>query len=381
MTMRVAQRDMFFDAKMCTGCFKMCRFVCPTGIATKNESITPYGRSSAIHLESIGKLEYSPKAVEAMYQCATCGLCKSWCKPEVDLASMVEKARKGIVQKGLAPHTVINLNELTQRDFNPYGEPSNKRFSSLRLESIAKKGKPEILYFVGCTTAYRHPEIANSIISILKTMDREFTVMGNSEQCCGSPLIRLGFEDEAKKLIAHNAEAINDLDCKIVLTGCPGCNRTLKEDYPRLGFKLDAEVMHLSEYIDSTAMDISGNELSKKVTYHDPCHLGRHSNIYDQPRNILQRVKGLRLVEMDWNKKNSNCCGNGGGLKVAYPDIAEAIGLKRLNEAYATGAELIATACPFCKDQMIEVQNARIQENRRLPVRDLSELIAGAFSK
>jgi heterodisulfide reductase subunit D len=212
-------------------------------------------------------------------------------------------------------------------------------------------------------------------------MDREFSVLANSEQCCGSPLIRLGLEAEAKKIIAHNSEAINNLDCKIVLTGCPGCHRTLKEDYPRLGFKLDAEVMHLSEYLDSTAAGISVKELFKKVTYHDPCHLGRHSNIYDQPRNILQRLKGLRLVEMDWSKKNSNCCGNGGGLRVAYPNIAEAIGLKRLNEAYAIGAELIATACPFCKDQLIDVQNARIQENRRLPVHDLSELIASTLPK
>jgi heterodisulfide reductase subunit D len=212
-------------------------------------------------------------------------------------------------------------------------------------------------------------------------MDRNFAVMANSEQCCGSPLIRLGLEDEAKKLIAHNSEAINDLECKIVLTGCPGCHRTLKEDYPRLGCKLDAEVMHLTEYLDSTTKDISGKEFAKRITYHDPCHLGRHSNIYDQPRNVLQQIKGLKLVEMDCNKKNSNCCGSGGGLRVAYPHIAEAVGLKRLNEAYSTGADLIATSCPFCKDQMIDVQNKRIQENRRLPVSDLSELLASTMTK
>jgi heterodisulfide reductase subunit D len=212
-------------------------------------------------------------------------------------------------------------------------------------------------------------------------MKRDFTIMANSEQCCGSPLIRLGLEDEAKKLVAHNSEAINNLDCKIVLTGCPGCHRTLKEDYPRLGYRLDAEVMHLAEYLDSTVKDISGNELVKSVTYHDPCHLGRHSNIYDQPRNILQRINGLKLAEMDWNRKNSNCCGSGGGLRVAYPNLAESVGLRRLNEAYATGAELLATACPFCKDQMIEVQNQRIQENRRLPVFDLSELLASRITK
>jgi Fe-S oxidoreductase len=379
--MAITQRDMFFDAKMCTGCYKMCRFVCPTGIATKNESITPYGRSSAIHLVTINRMEYSPKSVEAMYQCATCGLCKTWCKPEVDVANMVEKARKGIVQKGLAPQSVIKLAEITQRYLNPYEEPSNERFAKINLERMNRKGKPEILYFVGCTTAYRHPEIANSIIDILEIMNMDFTVIANSEQCCGSPLIRLGLEDEAKKLIAHNSEAINNMDCKIVLTGCPGCHRTLKEDYPRLGYKLDAEVMHLTEYLDSTTMDTSSKELSKRVTYHDPCHLGRHSNIYDQPRNVLQRIKGLRLVEMDWSKKNSSCCGSGGGLRVAYPNIAEKIGLKRLNEAYATGAELIATACPFCKDQIMETQNTKIQENRRLPVRDISELVADTIAR
>lgn len=374
--MITGQRDTFFDAKMCTGCYKMCRFVCPTGIATKNESITPYGRSSAIHLVSTKKIEYSPKAVEAIYQCATCGLCKTWCKPEVDVANMVEKARKGIVKKGLAPQSVISVSKITQKNLNPYGEPNDRRFSKLKLDGIAEKSKPEILYFVGCTTAYRHPEIANSIIDILKTMDRDFTVMANSEQCCGSPLIRLGMVHEVKELISHNSEVINNLECKIVLTGCPGCHRTLKEDYPQLGYKLDAEVMHLTEYLDSTTMNISGMELAKRVTYHDPCHLGRHSNIYDQPRNILQHIKKLKLVEMDWNRKNSNCCGSGGGLRTSYPDIAESIGVKRLNQAYATGAELIATACPFCKDQMTGVQSKRIQENGRLPILDLAEILA-----
>jgi heterodisulfide reductase subunit D len=324
-------------------------------------------------------MAYSPKAVEAIYQCATCGLCKTWCKPEVDVANMVEKARKGIVQKGLVPQKVVELNEITQRNFNPYGEPVGRRFSRIKLNGMVEKVKPEILYFVGCTTAYRHPEIANSIMAILKKMDRDFTVMAESEQCCGSPLIRLGMEDQAKKLIAHNSEEINHLECKIIITGCPGCHRTLKEDYPRLGYKLDAEIMHLTEYLDSTSKNISWNEFSKKVTYHDPCHLGRHSNIYDQPRNILQQVKKLRLIEMDWSKKNSNCCGSGGGLRVAYPNIAETVGLKRLNEAYATGAELITTACPFCKDQMIDIQNKRVQENRRLPIMDLAEILSGAI--
>jgi heterodisulfide reductase subunit D len=374
--MAASQRDMFFDAKMCTGCFKMCRFVCPTGIATKNESITPYGRSSAIHLTSINRMEYSSKAVEAMYQCATCGLCKTWCKPEVDVANMVEKARKTIVQKGLAPQLVINLNEITQKNLNPYGEPNDKRFSKIGLESIPKKAKPEILYFIGCTTAYKHPEIAISIIGILKRMGKDFTVMAESEQCCGSPLIRLGMEDPAKRLIKHNSETINSLECKIIVTGCPGCHRTLKEDYPRLGYKLDAEIMHVTEYLDSISKNISWNEFHKKVTYHDPCHLGRHSNIYDQPRNILQQVKGLKLLEMDSNKKNSNCCGSGGGLRVSYPNIAEKVGLKRLNEAYATGAELIATACPFCKDQIINVQNSRMQKEKELEIVDLTEILA-----
>ncbi len=379
--MATVQRDMFFDAKMCTGCFKMCRFVCPTGIATKNESITPYGRSSAVHLVSINKIAYSSKAVEAMYQCATCGLCKTWCKPEVDVANIVEKARKEIVQEGLAPQSVIEVNEITQKHLNPYGEPNVNRFSKLKIGGNTKKRKSEILYFVGCTTAYKHPEIANSIIDIMKLTDADFTLLADSEQCCGSPLIRLGFEDEAKKLIAHNSKAINDLECKLVVTGCPGCHRTLKEDYPRLGFTLDAEVMHLTEYLDSTSKDISGQEFAKKVTYHDPCHLGRHSNIYDQPRNILQQVKGIKLVEMDWNKKNSNCCGSGGGLRVAYPNIAETAGLKRLNEAYATGAELITSSCPFCKDQMADVQSRMVQENRRLPILDVAEILASTIIK
>jgi len=375
------QRDSLFDAKMCTGCYKMCRFVCPTGIATKNESITPYGRSSAYYLTSIKKMAYSPKAVEAIYQCATCGLCKTWCKPEVDVANIMETARKEIVHQGLAPQSVTQMNEITQRNFNPFGEPSNRRFSKIKLGTQKSVRKAETLYFVGCTTAYRHPEIANAIVTLLKTMNEDYTVMTDSEQCCGSPLIRLGLEDSAKKLLTHNAEVINNLGCGAIVTGCPGCHRTLKEDYPRLGFKLDANVMHLTEYLDSIDKSLPDVAFAKKVTYHDSCHLGRHSNVYDQPRNILQHVKELKLVEMDWNKKNSNCCGSGGGLRSSFPNIAESVGSRRLEEARATGADFIATACPFCKDQLTEVQNKSMQKNRKLPVADIAEIITGTQNR
>ncbi|WXG44843.1 MAG: (Fe-S)-binding protein [Promethearchaeati archaeon SRVP18_Atabeyarchaeia-1] len=379
--MATLQRDIPFDAKMCTGCFKMCRFVCPTAIATKNESITPYGRSSAYHLASINKIKYSPKAVESIYQCATCGLCKTWCKPEVDVANIVERARKDIVGEGLAPKNITRLLEITQKNSNPYGEPNSKRFSKIRNGANKKDGKSEILYFVGCTTAYRHPEIADAIMKVLTIMGEDFTVLADSEKCCGSPLIRLGLEDASKELLAHNSEAINNLNCKMVVTGCPGCHRTLKEDYPRLGYKLDAEVMHFTEYLDSSGKGTPKVELSKRLTYHDPCHLGRHSNIIDQPRNIIQQIKGVRLIEMEWNRKNSNCCGSGGGLRVSYPSIAEKLGTRRLDEAYATGAEMIATACPFCKDHLIEVQNARMEDPRRITVVDLAEILTGATPK
>jgi heterodisulfide reductase subunit D len=379
--MATIQRDTLFDAKMCTGCFKMCRFVCPTAVATKNESITPYGRSTAYHLASIKKSPYSPKAVESLYQCATCGLCKTWCKPEVDVASIVEIARKEIIQKGLAPQTVTKLNEITQTNFNPYGEPSSKRISKIQLWNVKKGEKAETLYFVGCTTAYRHPEIANAIIHTMEQMGEDLTVLGGSEQCCGSPLIRLGLEEQAKKLLAHNSEAINDLNCSTIVTGCPGCHRTLKEDYPRLGFKLDAKVMHFTEFVDSIDKSLPRVKLDKKVTYHDPCHLGRHSNIYNQPRNILNHVQGLKLVEMDWNQKNSNCCGSGGGLRTTYPSIADTLGLKRLQEAHETGAEVLTTACPFCKDQLTEIQGKSQPNERKLPVFDIAEIVAEAISK
>jgi heterodisulfide reductase subunit D len=378
--MATAQRDIRFDSKMCTGCYKMCRFVCPTAIATKNESITPYGRSSAYYLASINKITYSPKAVESIYQCATCGLCKTWCKPDVDVAKIVETARRDIVAKKLAPRNVSRLIEITQENSNPYGEPNSERFSKIKLGATRKSGKSEVLYFVGCTTAYRHPEIADAIVKVLTLMGEDFSVIADAEECCGSPLIRLGLEDTAKQLLAHNSKAINELESKIIVTGCPGCYRTLKEDYPRLRYKLDAEVMHFTEYLDSAGKGIPRAELTRRVTYHDPCHLGRHSNIIEQPRNILQQVKGIRYIEMDWNKKNSKCCGSGGGLKLSYPKTAEAIGLMRLDEAYSTGAEIIATACPFCKDHMIDLQNTRM-ETKRAGVVDLAEILTGTVPR
>lgn len=220
-----------------------------------------------------------------------------------------------------------------------------------------------LLYFRGCTARERLNSIAESTEAILKAADIEYETL-DDEKCCGSVLLRTGFRDDAIRQMRLNA---HDLEGRTILTSCAGCYKTLKKDYKEL-VGCDLDVIHISQLLDKLIeegrLKLKGNDL--KVTYHDPCHLGRHAGEFEAPRNVISSISDL--VEMENIRNKSRCCGSGGGVKSAYGDLSNSIARLRIREAEDTGADLLVSACPFCKLNLSENSND-------LEVLDLSEFV------
>lgn len=231
-----------------------------------------------------------------------------------------------------------------------------------------------LIYFPGCMATFRTKNISKSTIELLRKANVDFKLLGKDEWCCGSVLLRTGHRGAAKKTAQHNIEVLKNTEANQVVTSCAGCYRTLKKDYEELFGKQGFEVFHIVEFIkkliDNGKLRFSGKDL--KVTYHDPCHLGRHSGIYEAPREILNSIPGIELVEMARNRKNARCCGAGGGVASAFKELAEDMADARIKEAIDTGAEILATPCPFC---VYALKSAAMRMNAKIRVMDLIELL------
>jgi len=242
---------------------------------------------------------------------------------------------------------------------------------------MESKKKPSIVYYVGCTAAYRRPEIAKATLKILRKAEVNFTLL-NDEVCCGSIFFRTGIMDVAKELATLNLEKFGSVDVDTVVTSCSGCYRTFKIDYPTHVGPTPFKVLHMVEFLSDLieSGDIAfkkngGNRL--RVSYHDPCHLGRHCGIYDEPRKILKKIPGVELLEMEWNRDKSFCCGAGAGLKALSNDLAISIARRRLDDALSREAKLMVSACPFCKHNLLDSAN---KYNLPIEVKDITEIVA-----
>ena len=209
-----------------------------------------------------------------------------------------------------------------------------------------------LVYFAGCMATYRLPSIAEATIKILKHAGLDFKMLGEDEWCCGSVTFRTGFVDDGKKMARHNVDALKAAGATRVVTACAGCFRTLSIDYPELlGEELPFEIIHfpslLKELIEDGKLKFPEGE-KVSVTYHDPCHIGRHMGIYDDPREALEAIPQVDLKEMHKSRGNASCCGAGGGVRSTNRDLARGAAEIRLSEAEETGAEVLTTACPFC---------------------------------
>jgi len=401
---------MLLELDACTRCGE-CSNWCPAYDQDNREPLTPRGRArlfkdiisrqhGVFSADSmLGKLVgKKPVTTQEMidfakdvYACSTCMQCHFVCPVHIDTVELWERIRECIVDGGYGPlEKQKDLVLKTKNYDNPWGQP---RSSRARWGKVAKKkkrikdepkdiakSKSEILYFVGCTASYDNniEEVGINTTNIFQHAGIDFGILGVKERCCGSVLLRMGDRPSFEALCKANIEQFNELGIKTLVTSCSGCMKTIREDYKKIG-KLNFEVKHIVEYlvelIKSGKLQLK-NPVNLTVTYHDPCHLGRHSGVFDAPRELLSLIPGVKLVEMERNRENSRCCGAGGGLKSGYPDMQNQISQKRVADALATGATELVSACPFCYQGLqigIQAMNANIK------MRDITELVCMAM--
>ena len=359
-----------------------------------------------------GQLDYTPGLLDVIYKCTLCGACDSRCKRNLDIEvlSVIEALRTRCVEDGGGPlpeHKVTAEN--IKKTHNRYGAPHGNRLKWLPKETKSAE-KADIVYFVGCNSSYPHPEIAQATVKILVAAGSQFMTMSPDEWCCGNPLYSVGQADLAEELARRNIEALEKSGASTLLTSCAECYKTWKVDYPKLLGKstrdMGFRVIHITEYaaelLKSGALKFD-KPVEMKVTYHDPCHLGRLSEpwihwegvrkkygvldppkewrrgtngVYEPPREILSRIPGIELVEMERRRENAWCCGAGGEVKTAFNDFALWTAGERLEEAKATGAEAIVSACPYCRENLAEA--AQIGKER-VKIYDITEVMAQAL--
>jgi Fe-S oxidoreductase len=365
----------------------MCRHSCPTHLVTRSDACSPVGRALIIELYRGKKSALTETAVDRLYQCNLCGACKAWCKPRHELPLIIELAREQVVEEHRAPMGVLELDNNVTRYSNVYGEPHDQRFDKLKTALKHATPNASIAYYIGCTTAYRHPEIALATQKVFLALGIEHNFLSGpeGEVCCGSPLMRAGLTKTAKMLAKQNVEAISQANAQTIITTCPGCARALREDYPRLGVHVPKKVRiyHITEFLATrwkTLAPLLTNISTKSLntfTYHDPCHLGRELGVYDQPRKLLGLIPNSELVEFLHNRDLADCCGGGGALPKTFPALSEKIANRRLADAYETSAQYLVSACPNCKRHFSE--SLLKQQGSKVEILDIMDLLARAL--
>ncbi|MCX7683591.1 MAG: (Fe-S)-binding protein [Anaerolineae bacterium] len=381
----------------CTRCGECIKW-CPT-FAEKPErdAITPLRKIEAVRrflnrqyglwARLFGPRPPSNEALQehsgGTYDCTLCGRCGVVCPVHINTRSLWIAMREALVDAGAYPAQLDHLRETITTKYNLSGDPNEKRLIwSENLpqvpEGVKGKSQAEVVYFVGCVSSF-YPQsysVPQSTVQVLERAGVDFMTLGGEEWCCGFPLIIAGMGEAALESVRHNVEAVRRSRARQVVTGCPSCYHTWKHDYARLlGEPLGFEVLHITELIEQVirAGRLALRPSEDKVTYHDPCDLGRTSGVYEAPRNVIRAIPGVTLVEMEHHHEYSLCCGGGGDVEMADAELTAAVAARRIAEAQATGASVLLSACQQCKRTLA---GAARREKVRLRVLDITELVA-----
>jgi heterodisulfide reductase subunit D len=364
---------------------------CPAGIEYGWEAYWNAGKMWIARSILEGDLEFSDEVRDVIMPCITCAQCAAQCENKIPTVDIIEALRAACVEAGvpmIAKHDLIK--RLVEERNNPYGGDPKERVKWAKeagLEKYINNKDAKIGYYIGCTASYRQFEVSIATAKILEQLGINFSIF-TDEVCCGSPFFRVGSIPTAQDLVKKNLEVFKGLE--LVIFSCAGCYRTFTVDYPKwtdidkLPFKTKHAIEIIAELIAAGNIKFKANKdlKGKVVTYHDPCHLGRHFGIefeqemieqsknlmldmrkvgqkinewFEKPRTVLKQLEtdvGIKFTEMYRIKLHSMCCGAGGGVRAGYPDFSLKTASLRLDEVNAVAADIVATECPFCKTNL-----------------------------
>lgn len=360
--------------KLCYQC-GTCTAVCPWN------KVRNFIVRRIMHQGQMGLIDFED---EDVWLCATCNNCVKRCPRGVEIIDVMRALRRAVTELGIAKVpdslriTIKNISAVG----NPLGEPEDKRTSWTQdLDVKLHTEGTEILYFPCCIPEYDPSvqRVARATANILKKAGVDFGILGNQANCCGESVRKAGNESVFQRLAESNISALKEAGVKKIIVSSPHCYHALTNEYPKLGGSFDVE--HVSQYlldlIKKNSLSFTG-EVNKKVAYHDPCYLGRHHDIYDEPREVLRSIPGLELVELPDHREGSLCCGGGGGRIWMETKSGERFSDLRLKQALEIGANVLAIACPYCT---LNFEDSVLTQDKsdEIEVRDIAELVEMAL--
>ena len=362
---------------------------CPRGMKHRFESYYATGTHNIIRALTLEppELEIDDHLKEVIFTCTVCGSCNVICNglKFLEPANAMMALRDYVVRReGLMPAHQTLVQSILNYD-NPWLSPRAQRARwAKRLKDAkvkdASKEKVEVLFFVGCNESYVSDliPVAETTARVLSMAGVDFGILGAKERCCGSTAFRVGANEMFEKYRKDNIEMLNGLGIKTMVTACAGCHSTFSHQYAG---DLNFEILHMVEFLDRLVQEGKidfKNELGMNATYHDPCHIGRYSGIFDAPRSVLQALPGVNFQEMERIREWSLCCGCGGGVKTAYPDLALEVANWRLDEALDIAkSDVVVSCCPFCESNLGDAAKSR--EDHQFRVADIMELVSEAM--
>jgi len=358
----------------CRFCF-MCRHVCTLGVVTGRESDTPRGKGLILFKTLRGHVDWEPDLVETLYRCCLCGMCQTWCKAACSPPDAGLAARADVVAAGREPDQVRQIKDNLLETGNPFGLPAEERFRAFGEPDLFR-AQAEVLYYVGCDTAYLQPEIAQTTVRVLRAAGVPFSLL-RQERSTGKPLWLLGYRDEARAMARELAAQIRATQCRTLVTGCPSSYDVFRRDFPAMGLDLGPiEVLHTAQYLDRLGQE--GRLTPRRATVSsatllDGTYLGRTHKLFEEPRRVLGRLPGLTLREMAWSRELACACGEPGGVfRLLQPGLSRQLAARVLAEAAHSGAEVLVTTCPATKTALAEADGGP-------QVLDLAEVVAQAL--
>jgi len=362
----------------CTPCSGYCT-VTPSfnGVETWSSK----GRALLIRGFSSGELQPSKKLIDVVYTCSLCGLCFAECFEDTHVKKAIMEARRHLSRKGLTPDlfTTTAKNILETGDVG--GAPAAAKRRDWMTDLSAKPlDKADVLYWVGCVVASRTPNTAKAVVNVLSKADVSFSMLGEKEGCCGYVLLASGLWKEAKDVALRVVRRVRETRASVLVTSCAGCYYTFSKLYPEvLDVDLPVDIMHASQFARNLIKggQLGLERLNLELTYHDPCSLGRHSEVFDEPRDVLKAVPNLRLVEMPLSKKRARCCGAGGGLwSFNYQASGDAAYTRLADDVLPMEVDTLATACPTCH---VNLRHASIKKSLGIRIYDIMEILERAL--
>ncbi len=386
------------EMSACTNC-RYCADVCPAVSAAKDGQLSALYRMKGLQeilksrrpfLKKIfAQKELSPEEwktySQTVFQCTLCGNCTEVCPVGIHLKELWISLRQDLVESRHYPKKINMIRKNLQASYNVFDEDNEERTEWVEDMTDPPdhgylKDEAEFVYFAGCVASYfpLAQKIPIAFAEILDAAQVDFTLLGEAEWCCGFPLLGAGLKGLAQDFIDHNIAAVKAKRAAGIIFACPSCFQMWREFYPYQASNL--EIYHASQFLMQLIQEdrMPFSEVPLKVTYHDPCDLGRGARIFEEPRDVIRSIPGIRLTELPRNRENCRCCGGGGNLEMINAKLAAEIAGQKIDEALHTGAETIITACQQCVRTM-----TTYAKRNKVPIRvmDITQLVHSALNR